>query len=296
MRRLPPLNALKAFESVARHGSLTRAAEELLVTPTAVGRHVRNLEDVLQVSLFEREGGVLRLTQPGRRYAQSVAEAFGQIAEATDALRATPGRVRLAVHAYTTFLVRWLIPRLSSFHARHPEIELALSSGYDPVDFERDRVDVTVRYGHGRWPGLAATRLFEDELVAFGPPGTRDRLSAGGPEAILRETLIIHQRRPQDWAEWLRTAGIEGRPQRKLEFDDLALVWQAAADGLGIGLTQRRYLAADIAAQRLEQISDTVLQRGRGYYAVCPTEAAMRPSARAFLNWITGEATAAGHR
>lgn len=294
MRRLPPLNALKAFEGVARHGSLSRAAEELLVTPTAIGRHVKNLEESLQVALFDRDGGSLRLTEPGRRYAQVVAEAFGAIAAATDDLRDRPGRVRIAVRAYTTFLVRWLIPRLAAFHARHPDVELALSSGYDPVDFNRDRVDVAVRYGHGRWAGLTAIRLFEDEIIVFGPPGSRARLRPAGPAALLEEVLIVHQRRPQDWADWLAAAGVKGRPQRIVEFDDLALVYQAVTDGLGIGLTQRRYLAADIAAGRLEQVCDPVLRRDRGYYAVCPTDAATRPAVRAFLEWVAGEAAADG--
>lgn len=290
MRRLPPLNALKAFEGVARHGSLSRAAEELLVTPTAVGRHIRNLEDSLQVTLFDRDGGVLRLTEPGRRYARVVARAFGMIAEATDELRDRPGRVRIAVRAYTTFLVRWLIPRLAGFHARHPDVELALSSGYEPVDFNRDRVDVAVRYGHGRWPGLAAVRLFDDELVAFGPPGSRARLVPVGPTDLLGEVLIVHQRRPQDWTEWLVAAGVEGRPRRILEFDDLALVYQAVTDGLGIGLTQRRYLERDIKAGRLEQVCDAVLRRERGYYIVCPADAVRRPALRTFLDWIKAEA------
>ena len=103
--------------------------------------------------------------------------------------------------------------------------------------------------------------------------------------------MIVHQRWPQDWADWLAAAGVKGRPRRIVEFDDLALVYQAVTDGLGIGLTQRRYLAADIAAGRLEQVFDPVLRRGRGYYAVCPIGVATKPAVRTFLEWVAGEAT-----
>ncbi|MBP0494937.1 LysR substrate-binding domain-containing protein [Pararoseomonas indoligenes] len=289
---MPPLNALKAFEAVARHGTLARAAEELLVTPTAVGRHVRNLEDVLQIALFERDGGALRLTVPGRRYAGTVARALGEIADATDALRDSPGRTRIAVRAYTTFLVRWLIPRLASFQARYPEIEVTLSSGHDPVDFNRERVDAAIRYGRGIWPGLVAVQLFEDELVAFGPLGSRARLEHGAPAALLGETLIIHQRRPRDWADWLAAADMTGSPARTIAFDDLALVWQAVTDGLGIGLTQRRYLAAEVKAGRLEEVSDVVLRRGTSYYLTYPADTAARPALRTFAQWMQEEAGA----
>jgi LysR family glycine cleavage system transcriptional activator len=293
MRRLPPLNALRAFEVVARRGSLTKAAEELLVTPTAVGRHIKNIEDILRIQLFHREAGILVLTDRGRTYARDLNRAFQTIADSTDTLLDMPGRVQLSLRTYTTFLIRWLIPRLPRFYERHPDVELKLSAAYEPVDFNRDRIDIGVRYGNGKWPGLSIVRLFEDELVAFGNSTIRDRFEAeslaSGQSSV---PILVHSRRPDDWADWLQAAGIPPMMlAQQITFDDLALIYQGALDGLGVALSQRRYIERDLATGRLYQVSDTILRRQRGYYLICPPDVARSPAGKAFITWLTAEAS-----
>ncbi|HEY4067688.1 MAG TPA: LysR substrate-binding domain-containing protein [Burkholderiaceae bacterium] len=296
MRRLPPLNALRAFETVARAGTLTRAAEELLVTPTAVGRHVKNLEDILGTPLFEREGGTLALTPHGRHYARSLSRAFELMNEATDLLVDRKSRTPLTLRAYTTFLVRWLIPQLPDFRRAHPDVELRLTTAFDAVDFERDDVDLGVRYGNGRWPGLEVTPLFDDELVAVGNGEMRDRFASLPPEeAFASSTLLVHTLRLDDWPDWLEAAGLgDVIPARQLPLDDMALIYQGALDGMGVGLSQRRYLTQDLADGKLHLLSPVVLRRQRGFHLVCLPETARNPAVQAFTNWITARIESGG--
>lgn len=286
MRRLPPLNALRAFETVARTGTLTLAGEELLVTPTAVGRHIKNLEDILGITLFEREGGTLILTMQGRHYARSLERAFELIADATDLLVGSKRRTPVTLRAYTTFLVRWLIPQLPDFQRAHPEVELRLTAAFDAVDFTRDAVDLGVRYGDGRWPGLHVTPLFSDELVAVGNTAMRDRFaSLPLEEAFASSTLLVHTLRLDDWPDWFEVAGLgDVIPSHQLPLDDMSLIYQGVLDGMGVGLSQRRYVAQDVADGRLHLLSPAVLRRQRGFHLVGMT--APTPAVQAFIDWI----------
>jgi LysR family glycine cleavage system transcriptional activator len=286
VRRLPPLNALRAFETVARTGTLTLAGEELLVTPTAVGRHIKNLEDILGITLFEREGGTLILTLQGRHYARSLERAFELIADATDLLVGSKRRTPVTLRAYTTFLVRWLIPQLPDFQRAHPEVELRLTAAFDAVDFTRDTVDLGLRYGDGRWPGLHVTPLFSDELVAVGNTAMRDRFASLSPEeAFASSTLLVHTLRLDDWPDWFEVAGLDDViPSHQLPLDDMSLIYQGVLDGMGVGLSQRRYVAQDVADGRLHLLSPAVLRRQRGFHLVGMT--APTPAVQAFLDWI----------
>jgi LysR family transcriptional regulator, glycine cleavage system transcriptional activator len=288
MHRLPPLNALRAFEAVARQGTLTRAAEELHVTPTAVGRHIRNLEDSLNVRLFDREGGLLSLTAHGKSYARTLGRAFEMMSEATDLLSEASARTQVTLRAYTTLLVRWLIPRIPAFQQQHPEVELRLTTAFDAVDFERDDVDLGVRYGKGHWPGLQATLLFSDELVAVGNAAMRERFAAQPlGKALASSALLVHTLHLDDWPDWLEEAGLaDFIPSNRIPFDDMSLIYQSALDGLGVGMVQRRYLAGDLAEGRLHLLSPVVLRRERGFYLVCRPETALNPAVQSFVRWI----------
>jgi LysR family glycine cleavage system transcriptional activator len=288
MRRLPPLNALRAFETAARHGTLTRAAEELLVTPTAVGRHVKNLEDSLGTQLFERDGGTLTLTREGRQYARALGRAFEMMGEATDLLLDTSSRSPITLRAYTTLLVRWLIPKLPDFQRQHPEVDLRLTTAFDAVDFNRDNVELGVRYGHGNWPGLHSTLLFRDELVAFCGNGLRDVFDNETlAEAFASVTLLTHTLHLDDWPDWFEAAGLSDViPARRMPLNDMALIFQGALDGLGAGLSQRCYLDQDLAAGRLHLVSPVVLRRDRGFHLVCRPETMNLPAVQAFITWI----------
>ncbi len=288
MRRIPPLNALRAFETVARAGTLTQAGEELLVTPTAVGRHIKNLEDILGVTLFEREGGLLILTAQGRQYARSLGRAFELIADATEVLIGNKSRTPVTLRAYTTFLVRWLIPQLPDFQRTHPHVELRLTAAFDAVDFARDSVDLGVRYGDGQWPGLHVTPLFSDEMVAVGNSAMRDRFaSMSAEEAFASSSLLVHTLRLDDWPDWFEVAGLgEVIPSHRVPLDDMSLIYQGVLDGMGVGLSQRRYVQQDVADGKMHLLSSAVLKRQRGFHLVCLPETVRKPAVQAFIAWI----------
>src|SRR5690606_14082441 len=155
-RRLPPLNALRAFEAAARHLSFTRAAEELFVTQAAVSHQIRLLEDHLGLKLFRRLNRKLLLTEAGQQYLPSVRSAFDELNAATQRLEAGDRQGILTVSVIPSFAARWLVPRLGRFREAHPEIDLRLAATLANVDFTRDDVDVGIRYGAGRYPDLHA--------------------------------------------------------------------------------------------------------------------------------------------
>src|SRR5690606_33630468 len=158
MDRLPPLGPMRAFEAAGRLGSIRRAADELHVTPAAVSRQVKALEDYLGVKLFSRGHRAITLTPVGKRYLAEISAHLAAIPQATAKRIASRRRKVLNILAYTTFARRWLIPRLSSFHASHPEVEVRLTTSLDWVDFDREDVDAAIRLGSGTWPGVHADR------------------------------------------------------------------------------------------------------------------------------------------
>src|SRR4051794_13379582 len=164
-RRLPPLGTLRAFEAAARHVSFSRAAEELAVTPAAISHQVKQLEAWLGVPLFRRLTRALRLTDEGQALLPALGQAFDRLAQAVEKVSAGGAAGTLTVSALTTFVLNWLVPRLPRFQAAHPELDVRLSTNSALVDFARDDVDVAVRYGTGRWPGVRADKLFDDILT-----------------------------------------------------------------------------------------------------------------------------------
>jgi LysR family glycine cleavage system transcriptional activator len=225
-RRLLPLNPLRAFEAAARHLSFTQAAEELGVTQGAVSRHIRALEDRLGFPLFVRTAQGLRLDQGGRVYAQVLHDAFTRIARATDNLIATQTHLVLTIRGYTIFFIRWLIPRLPAFQRIHANIEVRLVAATDPVDFDRDAVDIGSRYGRDHWRGWRSDLLFMDELSPVCDPGYLAQRDASSPATLITaSTLLHHNRRPSDWTEWLAAAGIAQVLHANLYFEDLSIVY-----------------------------------------------------------------------
>ena len=284
------LNPLRAFEAAARHNSFTRAAHELGVTQGAISRHIRALEDRLGFALFVRTPQGLEIENAARVFARELGEAFTRISRATDNLIATQTHSVITVRGYTTFFTRWLIPRLPAFQLAHPDIEVRLVAAADPVDFDRDAVDVAIRYGGGRWPHWRSDLLFRDRLTPVCNPAY---LAArpGDPQALLdAATLLHHTLRPSDWPDWLEAAGLDGERAETLHFQDLGIIYECARAGLGLALGQEEHLAQEIRAGTLVRPFGTVLARSRGYYLVCPQERADAPKISLFRTWLLGPA------
>src|ERR671920_143759 len=208
LRRLPPLNGLKAFESAARHESFTRAAEELCVTQGAVSHQVKALETELGLKLFTRQRQRLIITEQGREYLAVLRDAFDRIALGTERLRQRQSSGVLTVSTSPDFAAKWLVNRLGRFSEAHPEVDLRISATMHHVDFAREDVDVAVRHGDGNWPGLDAVRLSPEQLFPVCSP----KLMSGprairAPADILKHPLL-HVDDTKNWSRWLEAAGV----------------------------------------------------------------------------------------
>src|SRR3984893_18077552 len=207
LRRLPALNALKAFEAAARHESFTRAAEELCVTQGAVSHQVKALEAELGIKLFNRERQRLIITEAGRDYLAAVRDAFDRIAMGTERLVQRQSSGMLTVSTSPDFAAKWLVHRLGRFGEAHPAIDLRVSATMHHVDFASEDVDIVVRHGDGHWPGLHVTRLCAEHLFAVCSPTLASRLSQPGD--VLKLPLL-HLDDRTAWSAWLHAAGVAG--------------------------------------------------------------------------------------
>jgi LysR family glycine cleavage system transcriptional activator len=287
-RRLPPLNALRAFEAAARHQSFSSAARELGVAHSAVGRHVANLEGRLGVLLFEREQHRLKLTPQGAAYAMRLKVLFDQIQDATAScvgMREDQTPLRVAVHP--TFAIRLLIPQLAHFQKQFPDVTVQIESSHASVDPGSSSVDVSVLLGAGSWPDLDAEFLFEEELLPVGSPLLLRGQSFKSADEI-KPFLLLHAARRQDeWPKWLRGNGIADMTgYRELSLDYSGLVLEGAINGLGLALAQSQYIRNELDGERLVPLFKATLKTGRAYYLVCPSGRAAEPKIREFRCWL----------
>jgi LysR family glycine cleavage system transcriptional activator len=298
MDRLPPLNAVRAFEAAARHASITVAAHELHVTPGAVSRQVRVLEEFLGVRLLDRGHQQISLTRQGADYHRAVTKAIDVLRDATQRLTRRRQRRQLKVRAYTTFAMAWLIPRLSGFHAAHPEIEVLLTASLDPVDFRKEDLDGAIRLGDGRWPGAYSQRLVSNVLVPVASPA----LLAGGPKlkkpADLRHHTLLHSvARPDDWGHWLEAVGAAGQVDARsgMTYQSSAMAYAAAVQGQGVAIAQL-FLVEDAlrAGQLVRPFRQTVDMGDYTYYLLTPSHRAESPQMKMFRSWLLEQAGASG--
>ena len=289
-RRLPPLNALRAFEAAARHLSFTKAADELNVTQAAISHQVKALEERLGVVLFRRLNRALLLTDAGQGFLPPLREAFDQMAAATERLRVDDSRGVLTLTTLPSIAARWLVPRLGRFREAHPDIDLRIDASQHLTDFVRENVDIALRYGGGEWDGMRADRLMTEDFFPVCSPRLLDRHPPlREPADILHHTLL-HDNSPTDWTMWFLAAGIEGGdPTRGPAFTDSSLVLQAAAEGQGVALGRGVLAAADLKAGRLVRPFDLSLEAKYAYYLVCPQATAESPKIASFRAWLLAE-------
>ena len=292
-RRLPPLNALRAFEAGARHLSFTKAAEELFVTQAAISHQVKLLEQDLGVPLFRRMTRKLALTEEGRGLQQVAGEALDAIAEAAARLREEPGGRTLSLSLTPTFGVKWLAQRLGRFWAAHPDIELRLHHSIHLVDFARDEVDAAVRWGGGAWPGVEVVFLMRAGLVPVCSPALLEGAHPLCVPTDLRHHTLLHDRDYVEWAQWLAVAGAqEVEARRGPVIDEPSVLHQAAIDGQGVALESENLIRADLEAGRLVKPFDVDLDRDNAYYLVAPPRAFERPNVQAFRDFLLAELAA----
>jgi LysR family glycine cleavage system transcriptional activator len=288
MRKIPYLNGIRAFEAAARAGSFATAAKELNVTPAAVSRMVRLLEQRLGVSLFVREANRLALTPAGRSYQGGLTQIFDALANLTDQVRTLAANPVLTVGVGPTFAIRWLIPRLADFAKVAPEVDVRITTGGVAAPFSDDWT-CGIKLGIGDWPGLVAQALFAADLTPVCAPQVAARIKT--PAALKNETLLRVSHADDDWPRWLAAAGV---PQLAAKgsikgpvFEYYGHALQAAADGVGVALGIRPYIDDDLAAGRLVAPFGLSVPKGEQWYLVFREFRREEPAFRTFSQWIT---------
>ena len=289
-RRLPPLNALRAFEAAARNGGFTAAARELSVSPAAISQHVAALEAHLGVKLFRRMARGLDLTDAGRAYLPGLEEGFATLAAATAALRGRPRAGRLVVSALPSFATGWLVPRLPDFRRRYPEIDVVLRSEGRFVDFARDAVDLAIRYTKEPPASLRADRLLAESLFLCAAPALAQGLRRPADLAkatLLHDSSIARSEPRLGWEPWLDLLGLPASfAARGPGFSDSSALYVAARLGHGVAVGRSAPLADDVAAGRLARLFDLELPSGFAYWVVAPKAGAEDPRVSAFRSWV----------
>ncbi|WP_279611783.1 LysR family transcriptional regulator [Burkholderia gladioli] len=290
MRPNLPLNALRAFESSSRHLSFTRAAQELNVTQAAVSQQVRALEERLGVSLFKRLPRGLAVTDEGLALRPVLSEAFDRIESVLRQFEGGHFHEVLTVGAVGTFAVGWLMPRLRSFHALHPFVELRLMTNNNLVDLAAEGLDCAIRFGDGNWPGTRAQKLFDAPLSLLCAPDIAQRLRV--PADLVGETLL-RSYRADDWMNWFAKAGLAPMPARGAVFDSSRLMVEAATQGAGVALAPASMFARDLATGRLVRPFDIEVQAG-SYWLIGQKGKPATPAMQLFNQWIVKQAEEEG--
>jgi len=284
MRRLPPLNGLRAFEAAARHGRFAAAGAELHVTQAAVSRIVRLLEDRLGFQLFERLPNGLVLTAQGKALQPGITAAFDAIAGVTEQVSAMHDAPILTVGVGPSFAVRWLIPRLAKFHQQHADIEILFATGGALNPFKDDWT-CGILLGDGDWANCEAELLFSADLFPVCAPAVAQQLKQ---PADLRGTTLLHvQHSPDEWPQWLKAAGETEVPATQgPSFDTYAMALQAAVDGVGIAMGLRPYVEDDLADGRLVAPFSLTIPKRKGWYLVYRTFRRDDSRLNAFRLWL----------
>lgn len=289
---LPPLTALRAFDAAARNMSFARAAAELNVTPAALSFQIKSLEEHLGQPLFHRLNRSVELTEAGRVLAPGAADGFQTLSAAWRATKRLQDDKTLTVTAGPAFTAKWLAPRLYEFAQANPEIELRFSASLRVMDFDRDEIDVAIRFGYGPDPDLFALPLAHEWLT----PVLTPQLAAQYPTAedlrhapILFDTSVDFLRPPCDWETWFRAVGIDFNPTHGARFSQADHAVDAALAGVGVVLGRRALVVKDVHEGRLVAPYRIALKTKAHFRFLCPKGAEDRPQIRAFRDWMLRE-------
>ncbi len=285
--RPPPLRAVQVFAAAAAHESFTQTAHTLSITPGAVSRQVRELEDDLGVALFERRGRTVYLTDAGRHFAAVCQSVISKLTHEAAELRSGDSPPVVTISMLPSVAARWLAPRLGAFTESHPALDLRIAASRHFTDFAREGVDAGIRYGRGVWPGVTAHPLGDEELFPVCSPGYAESLNLCRPEDLARASMLRGDL-TETWWDWLRLAGIEDRaPQRGLAFKDDAALLKAAEDGLGVALGRSLLVADALRSGHLVAPFGQRIRSSFSYYFVIPVQTSMSPALLAVQKWLS---------
>jgi len=287
-RRLPPLNAIRAFDCAARHASLASAAQELCVSPSAISRHISHLEDWLGARLFDRTQQGILLTDAGKRYAASLTVLLDGLEAATRGITEKSDGDDVRIRILPTIAYRWLLPRVIQFQVQHPAVMLQISTSLDPVDLVRGEADLSAVRSAQPPANLLADLLFPEELVAVCSPAYLAQ--HGGTASLDKATLLSAASRKDDWARWMEGARLpQPRDVSRFDFPYSVLTYEAALEGAGIAIAIKALAQADLDNGRLVMPVDPVVATGLNYYLVCTLQSGSRAGVAAFREWISSQ-------
>lgn len=288
---LPPLNSLRLFEAAGRHASFKLAAEELHLTPSAVSHGIQKLEEWLGAALFDRGARGLSLTPAGETYLPQIAEALDVLAQATDVVQGRKPTGALSVSVAPTFATRWLLPRLGRFTERHPDIRVTIDTSMRHVEFPLDGMDLAIRMSAEARATGTWIELLREELVPVCAPALIATLGTESFEALLARAPLIHVTTAgEDWAVWLRAAGLVGiSVEGGIQVDRVQVALEAAAQGLGIALGRRPLVDVDLDAGRLVMLAAPIIESATRYWLVGGDETFEHPEIRKFRKWLLEE-------
>lgn len=304
--RLPPLNAVRAFESAARHLSFTKAAEELQVTPGAISQQIRLLEEYVGTTMFRRTGRSVLLTDAGQAALPILREAFEKLSEATRIMKEPQRKGKVMISVAPSLAVKWLAPRLDRFQIGHPDIDVWMSSDMNLVEFSGGQADMAIRYGGGNYDGLQAEKLMDETVLPVcSPELLKGSYPIKTPKDLLKHTLL-HDMSPDhdpscpDWVSWLTARGVAIPQSEKTgsgslrgpRFNQGSLAIEAAAAGRGVALAKRAIAEADLASGRLiAPFADGSVQIDFSYWIVWPRGRTQSEELQTFKKWLRSEAS-----
>ena len=287
-RFLPSVNALLAFEAVARLGSATLAAQELSLTQSAISRQLKTLEAQLNVALLDRQGRQLVLTEAGKSYVIQVRDVLNRLAQASITARTNPiaGALNLAI--LPGFGMHWLAPRLRDFAQSHPEVTVNLSTRLHPFSFQNSPFDAAIHFGKEDWPGVRYLPLMPETVVPVCAPELLTE-PLEDPSQILRYALLHLDTRPRGWSRWLSALGVTQEPPAGMMFDQFSTMAQAAVHGLGVALLPTLSAEPYLRDGQLVLASTQTTQSIGNYYLVWPEDRAETAALQSFKTWLDGQ-------
>lgn len=289
---LPPFKGVLALEVVSRLGSVSKAADELNLTVSAVSHQIANLEEFVGCKLFERSPRGLSLTEVGRRFQRDISGALDLIAHAAQHARSAEAIEVLRIHLSPTFASLWLMPRLPAFRALHPDIRVQLSSSHAEADFSRADVDLDIRYGSAKWTNLHVETIFTEKIVPLISPRLKEKLNIQHPADLLTQDLIYSDVNLVQWPRWFAAHGVTENPNRyALSFDRSYMVIDAAIQGLGIALDSFQMAQSALQKGDLVEVFDTDLGIPvHAHHLVYPVQHAQWPRVEKFTSWLRQQA------
>lgn len=285
--RLPPLNALRAFEASARQLSFTRAAEELFVTQAAISHQIKSLEEHLGIKLFMRKNRSLLLTEEGQSYFLDIKDIFNSLHEATDKLLARGAKGAITVSLQPSFAIQWLVPRLNAFNILHPDIDVRIKAVDQPDNSLTEDVDIAIYYGRGNWSSVHSDKLHTEYLIPVCSPLIMTGKKPLFTQNDLAHHTLLHDTSRRDWKRWFKEVGVKGvNVNHGPIFSHSSMVLQAAIHGQGIALAHSVLAKPDIDAGRLVCPFSDVLISKNAYYIVCREQQADIGKIAAFRDWM----------